>query len=67
MCLYGRMMCVRGVQCVQVCSVCYVWGVCVQVCGGYVIRVGVCVEHVCLYRGCVVHGVGSGNVCVVCR
>ena len=60
------MMCVRGVRCVQVCSVCYVWGVCVQVCVGYVIHVGVCVEHVCLYRVCVVHGVGSGNVCVVC-
>ena len=44
------MMCVRGVRCVQVCRVVRV---------EYVICVGVCVEHVCLYRMCVVCSVGE--------
>jgi len=51
--------------CVCVCMCVCLWCVCLSV-SVYVIRVGVCVEHVCLYRVCVVHGVGSGNVCVVC-
>ena len=47
-------------------AVCGMCGVCEYRCGGYVICVGVCLEHVCLYR-CVWYAAwGSGDVCVVC-